>query len=261
MQDDTTRIAGVTLAVGALDRARRFYTDVLGLADLHSTADRAELGVDGRGFLHLVERHGKAPADPTRPGLFHVAYRLPAPADLASFAAHLHASGVSLAGASDHGVSEALYLADPDGHGIEVYVDRPRAAWPEDDAGVRFPTRPLDLAALTAAAAPWRGAPAGTVVGHVHLRVADLDAAERAARAELGLTVRHRASGARFFAWDGYHHHLAVNVWGGRAGGAAGRDTLGLEEVRLHATAVVDGHSSSALAGVRWRVPQPDMTV
>jgi catechol 2,3-dioxygenase len=256
--DDIAAIDGVTLSVSELDRSIQFYAAVLGLAPLARGDAEAALGVDGRGFLHLIERRFKSRPRPDRPGLFHLAYLLPQRADLASFAAHLVRHRVRLAGASDHGVSEALYLADPDGHGIEVYVDRPRAQWPEVAGEVRFTTSPLDVAALTKGARPWRGAPAGMVIGHAHLRVGDLDEAERFARTRLGLERRHAAAEARFLAWDGYHHHLAVNVWSSADTSSFDADALGLEEIRLRRSLPAGGGAVRDPQGVVWRTTQPD---
>jgi len=257
--DEATAIDGVTLAVSDLERSIRFYATVLGLETLARTDADATLGAHGRGFLHLIERRFKSRPRPAYPGLFHVAYLLPTRADLASFAAGLARRDVPFAGASDHGVSEALYLADPDGHGIEVYADRPRAEWPGTADELRFTTRPLDVAALARGVEPSHRAPAGTRVGHVHLRVADLDRAERFARAQLGLRRRHAANGARFLAWDDYHHHLAVNVWTS-AGGSVDPAALGLEEVRVRRALPDAGGGIRDPLGVVWRTAQPDTT-
>jgi len=172
---------------------------------------------DGTPLVELRERPGARPAASRgQLGLFHVAYLLPDRPALGRFVRHLADLGVP-AGAGDHLVSEALYLADPDGLGIEVYADRPRETWRRAGPELVMTTDPVDMPGLAAAAdGPWTGMPAGTRVGHVHLHVGDLAAAGAFYGDALGL---HRTvwsyPGALFLAAGGYHHHLGTNTWAG----------------------------------------------
>ena len=214
---DATHLGAVHLLVSDLARSRAYYEEVLGLGALAVDRDRVTLGSrhDDRALVILHTRPGVTPARRGAFGLFHFAILLPDRAALGRFAAHLAALGIR-AGMADHLVSEALYLSDPDGLGIEVYADRPRDSWRHRDRELAMTTDPLDLAAVVAAGGgiAWSGAPAGTTMGHVHLHVGSLDD---------GAAFYHRAlgfdkmvwsyPGALFVAAGGYHHHLGTNVW------------------------------------------------
>jgi catechol 2,3-dioxygenase len=218
----STRPGPVRLQVRDLERSTRFYEDVLGMERLESGASRAALGARDdapRSPLVMLEPLAGAKPAPAvgRSGLFHFAILLPDRAALGRFLAHAHALGLRL-GASDHLVSESLYLADPDGLGIEVYADRPRSTWRRVGGELMMATDPLDLADLVAAGggAGWTGMPPGTVIGHLHLRVGDLSEANRFYSAGLGLDRQVWSyPGALFFAAGGYHHHLGTNTWAG----------------------------------------------
>jgi catechol 2,3-dioxygenase len=174
-----------------------------------------------------------------RPGIYHYALLLPDRAALGSFLAHLERSGVEHAD-SDHLVSEAIYLTDPDGITVEVYADRPRAMWRRRGEDLELATLPLDHASLLEAGAgtPWLGVPLGTRMGHVHLHVGDLAAAERFYVEGLGFGVTTRAyRGALFVAAGGYHHHVGLNIWAALRP-PAGPEDAGLEEWRLVVPAV-----------------------
>ncbi|HEX8274370.1 MAG TPA: VOC family protein [Longimicrobiaceae bacterium] len=215
-----TRLGPVRLQVADLERSLAYYTRVLGFRVLEGSADRAVLGAHGEDppRVELRERKGASPAPHRgRLGLYHFAILLPDRAALGRFVAHLAAAGVR-AGASDHLVSEALYLQDPDGLGIEVYADRPRSAWRHAGRELVMDTRPLDLRGLVNAAGgeAWTGMPAGTVIGHVHLHVADTEEAAAFYHAGLGLDrVVWSYPGALFLSAGGYHHHLGLNNWAG----------------------------------------------
>lgn len=210
----------------------------LGLRVVERADGRVVLGLReiDTSLVELVEWPG-ARAAPRRGrlGLFHVAFLLPDRGALGQFVRHLAEEEVRI-GMSDHNVSEAVYLTDPDGLGIEVYADRPRAEWERtDDGEVAMATEPLDVQALLDAAprAPWTGMPAGTTVGHVHLHVGDLDRAETFYHEALGLDkTMWGYPGALFLSADGYHHHLGTNVWAGDAP-PAGEDEARLLEWTL----------------------------
>ncbi|HEX7243525.1 MAG TPA: VOC family protein [Longimicrobiaceae bacterium] len=215
---DATRLGRVSLQVASLERSLAYYEGVLGMRVLRRDAGAATLGAHGdeAPLVELRERPGAVPGR-GRLGLYHFAVLLPDRAALGRFVAHLAAAG-ERAGASDHLVSEALYLQDPDGLGIEVYADRPRSAWRHEERQLLMDTRPLDLDGLVRAAGgePWTGMPAGTVVGHVHLHVADTEEAAAFYHAALGLDrVVWSYPGALFLSAGGYHHHLGLNTWAG----------------------------------------------
>lgn len=224
-----------TLVVRDLSRAVQFYAGAIGLEVVGQGPDTAAMGAGGAAFLHLRHDPGALPDDPGGAGLFHLAFLLPTRADLGGWLRHVDGAGLGLDGGADHLVSEAAYLRDPEGNGIEVYADRPRDAWAWDGGGVRMANNRLDHAGLRAGAAPWRGAPAGTRLGHVHLRVGDVPAAVRFCTERLGLRVTRQWPEAAFLSWEGYHHHVAVNTW--RSAGARPRPAglSGLGEVTVSA--------------------------
>jgi catechol 2,3-dioxygenase len=212
-----TSVGTVTLQVADLERALEFYRTVLGLAELGRDGGAAALGAGGRPLVELRERRGARPRGRGRLGLFHFAILLPDRPALGRFVRHLGDVGVA-AGAGDHLVSEAFYLADPDGLGIEVYADRPRESWRRRGRELVMATDPVDVAAVVAAGGEgaWDGMPVGTTMGHVHLHVADLALAERFYSEALGLDrVVWSYPGALFLSAGGYHHHLGTNVWAG----------------------------------------------
>lgn len=223
------RLGPVTLQVADLERSLAYYRDVLGFRVAQQAPGRATLAAHGDDAPLVVLRE-KPGANPVprrgRLGLYHFAILLPDRAALGRFVAHLADAG-ERAGASDHLVSEALYLQDPDGLGIEVYADRPRSMWRAVNGQLVMATEPLDLESLVRAAGgePWTGMPAGTVIGHVHLYVGDIDAAAAFYHAGLGLDkVVWSYPGALFLSAGGYHHHLGVNTWAAGAAPATDAD-------------------------------------
>jgi catechol 2,3-dioxygenase len=215
------RLGQVSLQISDIARSLDFYQNVLGFRVLERETSVATLGAE-TGDAPLVElrevkgtqgvgRHAKL-------GLYHFAILLPSRAALGSFVQHLADIGAQV-GSADHLVSEALYLRDPDGLGIEVYADRPRDTWQRDGQQLKMASDPLDVPDLLRAAngAPWTGMPAGAVVGHVHLHVGNIDDAAAFYHAGLGLDkVVWQYPGALFMSAGGYHHHLGVNTWAGR---------------------------------------------
>ncbi len=229
------RIGTVTLRARDLPGVADFYQRILGLNLLGMEAERAVLGGGGEPLLFLKGDPALAPPDPRQAGLFHTAFLLPSRADLARWLAHAARTGIRLQGASDHIVSEALYLADPEGNGIEVYADRPAAEWQTPPGTVRMATDPLDLDALRLSAGDtrWTGFPEGGCIGHVHLRVGETGTADRFYSDILGLDIAARYPGASFYGSGGYHHQLAGNVWNSRGAGARPAWTAGLAELTL----------------------------
>lgn len=226
------RIGRVRLRVRDLKGVSGFYQRVLGLSVISQSREGATLGSGAKPLLELLADPAAAPRNPRDAGLFHTAFLLPGRADLARWLAHAIKLSVPLEGASDHIVSEAIYLSDPEGNGIEVYADRPVARWRDAGGQVRMATEPLDVPDLLAAGkGDWSGFPQDGCVGHVHLQVGDTAAADGFYRDILGFDITSRYPGASFFGSGGYHHHMAGNIWnsrraGPRAKGAAGLDTV-----------------------------------
>ena len=213
----TTAMGPVSLTVADLERSLAYYGDSVGLAVRERGGGRASLGTGDRELLVLVEEPGAQPARRST-GLFHFALLLPGRAHLARWLAHAGRDRVPLAGLSDHFVSEAIYLTDPDGHGIEIYSDRPREVW-EGRVMTRMTTEPLDVASLLSELddpqnAGFDGLPAGTRMGHVHLQVASVEDALGFYRDVLGFELMAELFGsAVFLAAGGYHHHVGANTW------------------------------------------------
>jgi catechol 2,3-dioxygenase len=218
----TTRLGPVHLTVADLERSVAYWGTQIGLEHVNGGGNRVALGTGGRPLLVLTELPGAKPADGYC-GLYHVALLVPERHDLAAWLAHAARDRVQLTGLSDHFVSEAIYLRDPDGHGIEIYCDRPRSVW-EGEVGRRMTTLPLDVDSLFSELAdpanePWDGLPEGTVMGHVHLRVAAIDPIVAFYRDRIGFGLMAQLGPqAAFLAAGGYHHHLGANTW--ESGGA-----------------------------------------
>jgi catechol 2,3-dioxygenase len=214
---DGTHVGAVHLQVSDLQQSVAYYEQTIGLRTCTATSDMATLGPHGdpRPFVFLQTRPGVLPARRGAFGLYHFAILLPDRAALGRFAAHLSALGVRV-GMANHLVSESLYLSDPDGLGIEVYADRPRHIWQHRGRELVMTTEPLDIESVIAdgGGETWTGAPTGTTMGHVHLHVGSLGAAEAFYHRALGFhkTVWNYP-GALFLAAAGYHHHLGTNTW------------------------------------------------
>jgi catechol 2,3-dioxygenase len=207
----------VQLTVSDLERSLHYYQGVIGLEVLAQDDARAGLGAGGTELLVLVESPGASPAY-GHTGLYHFALLLPARIELARWLAHAARDQVPLVGLSDHFVSEAIYLSDPDAHGIEIYSDRPREIW-EGQVFERMTTMPLDVQSLLSELAdpesePFEGLPAGTVMGHVHLKVASIPETIAFYRDLIGFTLMAQLrEQAAFLAAGGYHHHVGANTW------------------------------------------------
>ncbi|NLX09017.1 MAG: VOC family protein [Chloroflexi bacterium] len=230
---DAAQIGYAHLRVRDLGGALAFYQDLLGLREVRRVNGTAYLSATGEPPYHVIvtEQPGARQKPPRTAGLYHVAIRLPDRDGLARVLRRLLENDYPLQGASDHGVSEAIYLADPDGNGLELYCDRPRAQWQWDGTQIGMGTDPLDGQDLLAQASsePWNGIAPGTDIGHVHLHVSDLGRAEAFYCDLLGFEVMQRSyPGALFVAAGGYHHHLGLNIWAGRDAPPAPTDAVGL---------------------------------
>ena len=262
----TAAPGAVHLNVRDIDALTDFYTRVIGLHRIGpDTGDPVVLGApDGTAIVALHDTPGAGRLDRRRPGLYHLAVLMPDRRELAVALMRLIRERYPLDGASDHLVSEALYLSDPEGNGIEIYRDRARDEWRVDASGqVAMATLPLDLDALVGElgddplAALSTGnprVPAGTKIGHVHLQVADLGAAERFYAGTIGFDVTLRGfPGALFLSAGGYHHHLGLNTWHSRGAAPPEPGTAGLRYYEIHAggdNALSDALDRLAAAGI-----------
>jgi catechol 2,3-dioxygenase len=231
-----TTIGTVTLRVADTDRSLRWYCDMLGMALVERTPERLALGAGGEAFLYLDVRPGAPARIEETTGLYHVAILVPDRPALGGVLARIARAGVRL-GASDHLVSEALYIWDPDNNGLEIYRDRPRDQWRWDGKTVRMATDPLDLQDLVAeglnAGTDRTPMPKGTRIGHVHLQVGDLAAAEKFYCDVLGFERTAGRPGALFVSAGGYHHHLGLNVWHSLNAPPPADDAAGLVEYEI----------------------------
>lgn len=242
-----THMGTVHLTVADLGRSIRYYDEQIGLEVVSHDDGVATLGSGGHGLLVLTELPG-APPSRGHTGLYHFALLVPERDDLARWLAHAARDRVSLVGLSDHFVSEALYLRDPDHHGIEIYWDRPREVW-QDQVSLRMTTEPLDVENLLGeledpASEPFDGLPGGTTIGHVHLQVAEIDSTVGFYRDLLGFGLMAQlGASAAFLAAGGYHHHLGANTWESRGASPPPAGTAALR----HATIVLPDHGARDL--------------
>jgi catechol 2,3-dioxygenase len=272
------RVGMVTLRVRDLDLVANYYRDAIGLTVMARTATSARLGSGGVALLDLERREGAAREARNAAGLYHAAFLMPTRKDLARWLVHAAANKIPLTGFADHLVSESVYLDDPEGNGIEVYADRAPELWKWDSGTVAMATDQLDIDGLLALTdtrtTNYPKAPDGLRIGHMHLRVGDLEQADRFYSGTIGLDPTRKRSGAAFLSSGRYHHHLAINVWqssgaGPRDGAATGLAWFSLEiatqqileaqEQRLRqagapAVAITDGIETSDPWGTKVRL-------
>ena len=238
--DPATQVGLLALTVADLDRSIAFYTDTLGFRLLERAGANATLGAPATPLLLLTEQPGARPWPHDRyayTGLYHFAIVVPTRADLGRWLRHWLELGNPLPGQGDHLVSEALYLSDPDGNGIEVYRDRPRSEWTWVGGQVQMATDPVDIRGLLIdaerAGQPWVGFPAGTRIGHMHLQVGDIPQAAAFYHDVLGFDIVAQMPTALFVSAGGYHHHIGMNIWHSRNAPAAPAGTAGLRVFTL----------------------------
>ncbi|MCK6580232.1 MAG: VOC family protein [Anaerolineae bacterium] len=247
---DETSIAGVVLKAANLARARAFYAALLGFAVVGESADALNLAPsrDAAPIITLRAIPDAVPKPSRTVGLYHVAILVSGRAALGKIIARLLAARYPLQGASDHAVSEALYLADTEGNGLEIYRDRPREDWRMDADGVAMTTEAMDVDGVLEArdTSPWTGIDPLTQIGHVHLSVSDLKEAEAFWVDSIGFDVMQRSyPGALFAAAGGYHHHLGLNTWAGKR--PPPPNATGLESFALY----LPGGITAAAANLR----------
>lgn len=245
--DPHTHIGAVGLIVPSLARSVAYYTQNIGLQLHRQEGGTAALGVGGPDLLILHEQPGVKPVARGRTGLYHFAILTPSRLELARTLRHLLDTRTPIGGASDHAVSEALYLTDPDGHGIEIYRDRPRREWEFPNGALKMTIDPFDMAGvlseLPGDAPAWTGLHPATTIGHIHLHVAQIPASERFYCDVLGFDLMMRyGPQASFIAAGGYHHHLGLNTWAGVGAPPPPTDTARLNwfEVRLPDAAALE---------------------
>jgi catechol 2,3-dioxygenase len=258
MLPPATHIGSVHLTVRDLEAQRTFYERALGLRELERDGQTVRLGPDGGPAI--LELTGD-PDAPRRPhgttGLYHFAVLVPQRADLGQALRRVIEAGWRFTGASDHLVSEALYLNDPEGNGIEIYRDRPREEWPRNDEGViQMATLPLDLDGVLGegdATGPVPALmPAGTHIGHIHLQESNLRDAEDFYADTLGFEVMVRSyPGALFVSAGGYHHHIGLNVWESAGGSPPPPGSTGLRSFEIVLPSAGDAEELAASAGVQ----------
>lgn len=231
-------IASVGLGARSVPTLAAFYRALLGLETITEHGGHVLLGAGGEGFLEISALPpGAAPDDPRSAGLFHTAFLMPTRIDLGRWARRAMENGIPFDGMSDHLVSEAFYLTDPEGNGIEVYADRPPESWCWHGKTIAMSTARLDthalLQAVPADAPAYAAAPAALRIGHVHLRVGDERSAEDWWVSEIGLDPVSHYPGATFLSSGGYHHHIAGNIWRSRGAGQRDSARAGLTHVTL----------------------------
>ncbi|WP_079507362.1 VOC family protein [Mesobacillus jeotgali] len=236
-QPPVSFVGQVNLKVQDLERSVAFYQEVIGFQILEKTERSAKLTADGKTVLLAIEQPDNVqPKQRRTSGLYHFALLLPRRADLANILKHFVQIKYPLQGASDHLVSEALYLADPDGNGIEIYSDRPAAMWEWNENEVVMTTEPLDAESLLSEVEEtiWNGLPEGTLMGHIHLHVSELVKTEEFYTKGLGFEVVTRyGSQALFISSGKYHHHIGLNTWNGVGAPKPADNSVGLESFSL----------------------------
>jgi catechol 2,3-dioxygenase len=226
-----TRIGSVELTVANLERSIQFYTQVMGLHELNRTGSSAVLGAGETALLILHEETGAKPQPRRSTGLYHIAILVPSREDLGHVLLNLVRHNVQLGG-GDHYVSEAIYLNDVDGNGLEIYRDRPRSEWTWNGTQVNMGTVELDFESILAAApdpnAPFAGMPDGTTIGHMHLKVGDIPRAQAFYHDALGFDIVAHLPSALFVSAGGYHHHIGMNTWNSQNAPRAPEGSVGL---------------------------------
>lgn len=250
------KLGAVTLRVNDLETMKTFYERVIGMDVLETTENHVTLGTNEMALVVLREVKGVRP-NPQTAGLFHLAILLPDRIELGRILRHLIERNIQV-GQGDHLVSEAFYLSDPEGNGIELYADRPSEQWEYEANGqVKMTTDPVEYESMLEAAADrkFTGLPNGTTMGHVHFKVRSLEAAKLFYQDRLGFTVTTDSyPGALFLAADGYHHHIGANVWARPSKPMA--NEAGLEAWTL----LVDAATNRALGGTTddWSLTDDD---
>ena len=234
--DAPVSIGSITLIVRQLEKVAAFYRTTVGLNEISKTTSTCSLGESDRVLITLIEDRSSRPY-PQAAGLFHTAFLLPDRAALGSWLKHARDSHTRLDGAADHLVSEAIYLTDPEGNGVEIYADRDRSVWTQPNGDITIDSKHLNLNNLARASkGAWSGLPKGSVIGHVHLQVGNTNDSDAFYVEELGLERTAAMDQASFYGSGGYHHHLAGNIWNSKGSGVRPKDATGFYELELQTT-------------------------
>ena len=252
-------VSRVGLRARDAEKLAAYYRAVVGLQELSRADGAITLGAAGRPLLAIEADPAARPDDPRSAGLFHTAFLLPSRADLGRWVRHAIDQKIAIDGASDHRVSEALYLTDPEGNGIEIYADRPHESWKWNGPSVEMATLRLDIpnlvAEVPAGDAGWKGAPENSVIGHVHLRVGDPDQAETWWHDQFGFDTVYKISGsAAFLSSGGYHHHIGANSWQSAGAGRRDPSRTGLSWVEMQSKSAEGEQTSEDPWGTVVRV-------
>lgn len=235
--DETKYINHIHLKVANLERSLHFYQKILGFHIIEEQPYLAKLAAGGINHILTIEQLKNAKRlDPRKTGLFHIAFLLPKRENLAQVLRHFMYTGYPVQGASDHLVSEALYIADPDGNGVEIYIDRDPTGWKWNNEEVEMSTLPLDANALMKEVAEdgWHGMPVGTIIGHIHLQVANLAEIENFYTKGFGFKiVSHFGQQALFLSSASYHHHIGLNTWNSLGGSVPTDEEVGLKSYTI----------------------------
>jgi catechol 2,3-dioxygenase len=241
------RVARIGLKARDAETLAEYYRDVVGLREMTRRGASIVLGAGDRELMEIEQFSAAKPDDPRSAGLYHTAFLLPTRGDLARWSRRAIDKQLPVAGASDHNVSEAIYLTDPEGNGIEIYSDRPHNTWQWNGDRVKMGTEALDvknlLDLIDREGGEWNGAPQNTVVGHVHLRVGNAKDAESFWHQQLGFdTVQTYGDKAVFLSTGGYHHHIGANAWQSSGAGLRDKDRTGLAWVEMEDTRGGNNH-------------------
>lgn len=230
-------VSHLSLKVENIQRAKAFYQDIMGLKVLQDKGKEVVLTANGKTpMITLIEPSSIKPKQQRRTGLYHVAILLPDRLQLGLFLKNIREQSYPIIGGSNHGVSDAIYLQDPDDNGIEVYADVDSDRWKREDQEIKMVTLPLDYDKLIedTGDTKWEGAPADTIIGHIHLHVRDLQEADAFYIEGLGLDLVSKAgTSASFYASKGYHHHIAANIWNGKGARPTDEDCVGMQYFTL----------------------------
>ncbi|MEM8980621.1 MAG: VOC family protein [Pseudomonadota bacterium] len=232
-------ITRVVLAVNDLDRVSAFYKSTVGLSVLLQDGEHVVLGAENTPLLEL-QRDAHATRQANAPGLYHTAFLLPNRSDLAAWVDMAGKQNVYAEGASDHQVSEAIYLTDPEGNGVEIYADKPQDQWARKDGELALASRGINFDNLMRIATHWNGAPSGTKIGHVHLQVGDLSDADPVFLQTMGLNLMKDMGNAHFYSAGGYHHHFAANTFRSQWRGKPKKPATGLRRIDVELASKAD---------------------
>ncbi|MFC7063079.1 VOC family protein [Halobacillus seohaensis] len=243
----------VTIQVTDLEVSKKFYTNTIGLKIMRISNDQIEFGAGGHVFLR-IQKGASVKKQAGRAGLFHFAILVPSREELATALRHYIDCDAPIQGAADHIFSEAIYLQDPDGNGIEVYRDRPKHEWRvEEDGSLPLASDPLDVQELLKLTKKWNGLPDGTVMGHIHLHVNNIQQASYFYHDLLGFNVKIKVENQALFVASGdYHHHIGLNTWAGEGVPQSSPEAAGLLHFQLHA------HSEEDVSEIAGRLYRAD---